>query len=136
MGVGGTKPKAAALRLLGKTGHRPINLDEPKPELVTGIPVPPRKLNAEGKREWERIVPDLVKTRILASIDLSYLATYCSLHAAIVAAEKKGDLLPASYISQYRALASEFGIGPSSRSRIKAGSGEETNAEEKRFFGS
>ena len=135
MGVGGQRPKPATLRLLnGNAGKRPIP-NEPKPDLVREIPGPPRKLTREGKAEWARIVPDLVKTRILAAIDLSYLATYCALHAAIVAAEKKGDLLQAAYISQYRALASEFGIGPSSRSRIKAGSGEETNTEEKRFFG-
>jgi phage terminase small subunit len=43
--------------------------------------------------------------------------------------------MTAALISQMRGLAAEFGIGPSSRSRIKAGNGKEKDGETERFFG-
>lgn len=122
----GPRPIASNLKeFRGNPGHRPLNADEPKPDLATHVPEPPRKLKGESRREWDRVAEHLVKTRVLALQELSLLASYCTLHAAFVKAETRGELLTASLISQYRTFAAEFGLTPSSRSRIKAGNGKE-----------
>lgn len=114
-------------------------------ELVAKPGVPPRPtwLNAEGKAEWDRVVPQLEALGILAVIDQSMLADYCTAHALAVNATKKyqregmtikvnGQLQkhPAVKIAQEaRAqaarLAGEFGLSPSSRTRISTPAGDD-----------
>ena len=96
------------------------NPDEPRPDLVTGIPVSPRRLKGEARREWDRVAPELSRLGVLAVDELSVLATYCGLHAAIVAGEKCGKLAPAGYYGQYRGMVADFGLTPSSRSKVKS----------------
>jgi phage terminase small subunit len=122
----GRKPLPSNVKeFRGNPGHRPLNPNEPEPELVKEFPEPPRKLRGDALKEWNRIVPGLVQTRVLAEQELSLLASYCYLHGAVVKAERRGELLAAAYYSQYRGLAAEFGLTPSSRSRIKAGNGQD-----------
>jgi phage terminase small subunit len=66
-----------ALKLLaGNPGHRPLNQNEPKPELVA--PTCPSHLSREAKREWRRIVPELEKLGLLTRIDRAALAAYAT----------------------------------------------------------
>ena len=123
------------VELRGNPGKRPLNEDEPVIQPITELPEPPRKLKLEAKREWKRVIPYIIGNRLVGEESLSVLATYCTLHAAMVLAEKKGELPPAAYISQYRSLAGEFGLTPSARTRIKAGGNAKKTEEEKRFFG-
>ena len=117
----GRPRKPTALKLLQGT-FQPCraNPDEPQPELVKGTPDPPRRLKGEAKKEWLRTAPELARLGVLAVDELSVLATYCGLHAAIVAGERRGELIPAGYYAQYRGMVEFFGLSPSTRSKVRA----------------
>ena len=132
----GRKPKATALKLLaGNPGCRPLNMNEPKPELLDGIPQCPKWLKRDAKREFLAQITYFCNNRVLGKNELSMLASYCYLQGEFIKEAKAGRSMTAALIAQMRGLAAELGIGPSSRSRIKAGNVEEKD-EEKRFFAS
>jgi P27 family predicted phage terminase small subunit len=129
------KPKPTALkRLLGTARADRMNANEPKP---TGIPTCPSHLNSVAKREWTRISKELLACGLLTSIDRAALACYCVAWSRIVEAEKKiaatGLVVqsPTGYpiVNPYVGIANratdimhkfagEFGLTPSSRSRL------------------
>ena len=43
----------------------------------------PRRLRAEAKREWRRIVPELVRQGLFTVLDRSTVATYCTIFAEL-----------------------------------------------------
>ncbi len=126
--------------LRGNPGKRPLNDAEPRPQL--GEPSCPPWLSKKAKAEWKLIVPELLKLGLLSIIDRAALSGYCQATAEVEEAtriiEKEGRILkrkssgamythPAVAI-QYAAFKvmkgflQEFGLSPSSRSRVK-GSG-------------
>lgn len=123
------------VKMRGNPGKRPVNEEEPEPQPLDGIPDPPRKLKPEAQKEWDRIIGFVVNNRIAGLESLSLLCTYCNIHAQIVEREILGAPIEAATITQYRLLASEFGLTPAGRSRLKTGNAKEENIEEKRFFG-
>lgn len=132
----GRKPKPTELkRLQGNPGGRALNKHEPKPALEA--PTAPSHLDAGAKREWRRIVPLLVKLRLLSKIDRAALAIYCQAVSRMEMAQKKiaeegevttapsGYPVQSPYLAIYNKaaeqvvkIAAEFGLTPSSRSRI------------------
>jgi P27 family predicted phage terminase small subunit len=132
----GRRPKPTRLKVLtGNPGKRPLNENEPRPEVV--IPDCPAELGPVAKREWARLVGDLAKLKLLTSLDRAALAAYCGAYAmwaeATEAIQKYGTMIksPSGYPVQspYVAIAnrqaeimmriaSEFGFTPASRSRI------------------
>lgn len=136
MGRRGPTPKPTRLRLIeGNPSKRPLNRNEPKPRPVR--PPCPRWLNQEAKREWRRIVPELDALGLLTIVDRAALAGYCQAYArwrqAEEAIEKYGMIgktesgyvqqLPYVSIAQkslqiLKGFAQEFGLTPSSRSRM------------------
>ena len=131
----GRKPKSLALKLLtGNPGKGRLNYDEPKPDPLDGIPPCPKWLKRDAKREWQAQISYLCNNRVLGKNEISMLASYCYLQGEFIKEAKAGRIMIAAMIGQMRALASELGIGPSSRSRIKAGNAPEEQ-ESKRFFG-
>ena len=132
----GRPPKPTQLkRLQGNPGRRPLNEREPQPE---GVPTRPEWLLPEAKREWSRIVPKLSELGLLAAIDRAALAGYCQWWARWVEAERALGLwgltftTPNGYIQQRpevaiaqkasdrcRQFCSEFGLTPSSRTRLR-----------------
>jgi P27 family predicted phage terminase small subunit len=136
--LAGRKPKPTALRRAqGNPGHRPLNNNEPKP---TGIPLCPSHLNEVAKREWRRIAPELIALGLLTKIDRAALAAYCVSYSRWVAAEQSVDkfgtviklknsdtplrnphvTIANAALDQMRKFLVEFGMTPSSRSRIQA----------------
>jgi P27 family predicted phage terminase small subunit len=131
----GRKPKPTALKLLaGNPGHRPLNADEPKP---SGTPTCPEHLNETANSEWNRISGELSALGLLTLVDRAALAAYCMVYARWVDAElniqkygtviktKAGNAIQNPYVGvANRALdlmykfQSEFGMTPSSRSRL------------------
>jgi P27 family predicted phage terminase small subunit len=130
--------------LTGNPGKRPLNHDEPKPEI--GIPDCPPELGPVARREWDRLVGELGKLRLLTNLDRAALAAYCGAYAlwseAMEAIQKYGTMVksPSGYPIQspYVAIANrqaelmmrisaEFGFTPASRSRIAAPKPEEPN---------
>jgi phage terminase small subunit len=116
--MAGRPPKPTGAKILQGTFRKGRqNLDEPQFVPLTEIPAPPRKLKAEAKREWDRVIEYVIKNNLCGAEGLSILATYCSLHAVIVSDEKKGEF-KAAILAQYRALAERFALDPSSRAKV------------------
>jgi P27 family predicted phage terminase small subunit len=131
----GRKPKPTALkRLAGNPGCRPLNENEPRP---SGIPTCPEHLNTVAKAEWERLCGELSSLGLLTIVDRAALAAYCAVYARWADAEQKiekhgtviktvsGNAIQNPYVGvANRALdlmykfQSEFGMTPSSRSRL------------------
>jgi P27 family predicted phage terminase small subunit len=135
----GRKPKPTALKeLAGNPGKRPLNTAEPIPP--SGVPVCPEGLSADAQAEWNRIAPDLIQMGVLSRIDTAALAAYCECWSRWREAERNlskfGSVIktPSGYpiqspfisiaskaLDQMRKFLVEFGMTPSSRSRISAG---------------
>ena len=136
MAAPGRKRVPTALRVLrGNPRQHAIPANEPKPEV--GIPTRPKWLAPEARREWRRVAGQLEDLGILTIVDRAALAAYCQAWARAVAAEKviakDGETFttPNGYIQQrpevsiaqkqwqlVAKFAAEFGLTPSSRSRI------------------
>lgn len=122
----GPKPKPVADKIArGKPGHHPLNLDEPK--YAKGVPEPPDSLKPEARAEWDRIVPELVRTGVLAFVHRSTLVVYCQRYAdfcetyealAPGVTEAENQRRRRDSGNAVRLLAAELGITPSSQSRI------------------
>jgi P27 family predicted phage terminase small subunit len=137
----GRKPKPTKLKLVdGNPGKRPLNESEPDPDQEEECPQAPERLNDVAKAEWDRIAPELYNLGLLTKIDTAALEAYCSAYARWLEAEDKirelGMLVkaPSGYpiqtpylsiankaIEQIKAFLTEFGMTPSSRSRISVG---------------
>jgi P27 family predicted phage terminase small subunit len=138
--MAGRRPKPTRLKLItGNPGRRPLYKREPKPRLA--IPSAPRHLNPAARAEWKRISRQLYDLGLLTQIDRAALAMYCQAYGRWVFAEQKLKdekmLLVKSptdapmqnpwlgianrSMRQMQSLLSEFGLSPSSRSRIVTG---------------
>jgi P27 family predicted phage terminase small subunit len=127
----GPAPKPTALKLLEGSRTDRINLNEPKyPDFDDG---PPANLGAVGKALWLKLVPILKGAGVLTAGDALALELLCgdyeitrgleepppgaaedakTARLALRSADKARD--------RVRRWLSEFGMTPSSRSRIKA----------------
>ena len=141
----GTKPKPVELKLIeGNPGRRPLNINEFQPDKIA--PECPEWLLDEAKEEWGRMSIILESLGILTQVDQAAFAGYCQSYAKWVRAEKflkehgttyripKKDkdgkvvsvyiapfpevAIAKSSLEQVRQFCSEFGLTPSSRSRI------------------
>ena len=141
--MGGRKPKPTALKeLAGNPGKRALNRREPKP--ANGLPTCPRHLTGEARRESRRGAGELARMGVVTVVDRAALAAYCQAWARWVEAEGEvarlgtivktagGNLIQNPYLAvanraleQMTRLAGEFGMTPSSRSRVQAQAGEE-----------
>jgi P27 family predicted phage terminase small subunit len=133
----GPAPKPTVIkRLAGNPGKRPLNDKEPQPE--RRMPRCPGHLNDIAKKEWRRISKHLYRSGLLTLIDRAALAAYCQAYGRWAMAEaivnKKGEIVKTTngniiqnpYLSvanrameQMLKIEVEFGMTPSSRSRIK-----------------
>jgi P27 family predicted phage terminase small subunit len=134
----GRKPKPTAIKLLeGNPGKRALNHAEPKPRVV--LPRPPEHLSDDEKAKWKATVKELYPLGLITTIDKDALAMYCVIFVRWLKAEKmvreKGEIIKTAagniiqnpYLSianraldQLNKLGAEFGMTPSSRSRVKA----------------
>ncbi len=136
--MAGRKPKPTNLKLLqGNPGKRKLNKNEPKPTAKT-IPRPPAHLDVVARSEWRRVAPKLFAIGLLTPVDRSALAAYCVAYSKWVEAERairdRGmvTVTPNGYpcisawavvsnkaMRQMREFMAEFGMTPSSRSRVQ-----------------
>lgn len=132
----GRKPKPTNLKVLeGNPGKRQLNLNEPKPD--ASVPKCPAWLSKEAKREWKRLVPFLEQAGLLTQVDRAAFAGYCQSYADWMdakdhlATEGSTFETPNGYQQQspwvsiaqtnlklMLKFCTEFGLTPSSRSRI------------------
>lgn len=137
----GRKPKPTALKeLQGNPGKRALNASEPKPE---GTPRCPQWLTGEARKEWKRVAAALVKAKVVTQVDRAVLAAYCQSYAQWMEAEEKlklseeeggspvientkGNLVANPWVGvgqrakmDMLKFASELGMTPSARTRLK-----------------
>ncbi|MCO6390559.1 phage terminase small subunit P27 family [Aliihoeflea aestuarii] len=113
-------------------------------EAVTKTPAPPSWLSVDAKKEWRRIMPTVVRRRILTTADLGSVENYCicigtareaerhlQKHGHVYEAFKDTEdgpvcigmkrnpssLVLKDAIAASRQLAAELGLTPVSRSR-------------------
>jgi P27 family predicted phage terminase small subunit len=135
----GRKPLPSnVVRLRGNPGKRRLNDAEPRP--VAKAPPCPPCLGDEARKEWQRLSQELAELGLLTGLDQGMLAAYCQAHAlwveAVASIERYGTMVksPNGYPMQspYVAvankqvdimvrIAAEFGMTPSSRTRIRVG---------------
>ena len=134
----GRKPTPTVIKLReGNPGKRAINHNEPQPP--PGVPECPEFLTAEAKTEWERMTALLEQMGLLSHADRAALAAYCQCYGRWVHAEQqvakygtivkspdKGFPMKSPYLTvadqameAMRKFLVEFGLTPSSRSRIR-----------------
>jgi P27 family predicted phage terminase small subunit len=108
----------------------------PTPDFVRLPPDPPDFLDGEALAEWHRVVPELVRLKLLCPLHRSALVAYCETWQRLVDAQaliaKEGLLHtnsqgvtrhPAVAIAEaasreLRAWAGEFGLTPSAENRV------------------
>jgi len=136
--MAGRPPKPTRIKVLqGNPGKRPLNQDEAKFE--TTMPKCPTHVKREARREWKRVSQELFDAGLLESVDRAALAAYCIAYARWVAAIKEmdGESLTLATESGYqypnpllsiakaaseemRRYMADFGMTPSSRSKVTA----------------
>lgn len=133
----GRKPIPTALKeLAGNPGKRALNKQEPKPE--SGIPTCPEHLTGPARTEWKRITAELLKLQLISQVDRAALTAYCMAWGDVVKAtgklKKEGEVIVSDKGGMYQnpwvairnsalerliKTSAEFGMTPSSRTRVR-----------------
>jgi phage terminase small subunit len=103
-----------------------VNADVLEFPAVPELPTPPAWVEQKPKavEEWERVTGLLYGQKVLTDADLMLLGHMCMLHADLLEQyETPRVQVSAADRSQLRMYAAEFGLSPSSRTRIGAGDG-------------
>jgi P27 family predicted phage terminase small subunit len=135
MGRRGPAPEPTSLRILrGNPGRRPINPEEPKPELLTEhdkLAACPKWLTGDARDLWKRAAPRAIKSGLLTVLDLPAFEALCQSYARWRQFERlTGRNLELAISKGYRNAAvkerqlmlqfgARFGFDPSSRSNVK-----------------
>jgi P27 family predicted phage terminase small subunit len=148
----GRKPTPTTLKILRGTNRGRPNAE---PRLPAAIPDCPEHLDEIAKAEWDSIAPQLLALGLVAKIDKAGLAAYCQSWSRWIQAEElireSGQLLVSSksgqfysnpavavadkMLNQLRAFLIEFGLTPSSRSRLHVQGADPMSKDKKeRFF--
>lgn len=135
----GRRPKPSALkRLQGNPGKRKLNDREPTPPPPsTALPCPDF-VQGDARAEWHRMAELLAAANLLTEVDRTALAAYCQAYGRWVDAEKQlrktGPVIKSpsgypilnpyvslvkAYMTQMHRMLVEFGMTPSSRSRLR-----------------
>lgn len=140
----GRKPKPTAQKILeGNPGKRKLNTNEPKP--AKKAPTCPKWLDEEAKREWRRLSKHLESIGVLTEVDMTAFVGYCQAYARWKEAEefvsKHGAIIKTpsgywqqvpqvaiahKYLTLMKTFCQEFGLTPSSRSRISSDGSDDT----------
>lgn len=150
--MAGRRPKPTKLKLLQGTQRSDrVNRQEPNSKLE--IPSCPRHIQGESRREWKRITKELGAVGLVTRVDRAAIGAYCEAYGrwseAVSKLHEKGLLVKApsgypilnpylsiinSALDQMRKFLTEFGMTPSSRTRIHVARKNEDNDDAARFF--
>ena len=142
------KPTPTAIKELeGNPGKRKLNENEPRPERKA--PACPKWLDKDARKEWHRLAKKMEALGILTEVDMAAFAGYCQSYARWKQNEEfiseHGSLvrtpsgywmavpqvaIAQQYLKQMGRFAEQFGLTPSSRSRIIAASGENSQQDD------
>lgn len=137
-GQSGRKAKPKVLKeLMGTFREDRHNPNEPTLPALEKAPPCPAHLTGEIEKTWQQISELLTTMGVLTEVDLHALEAYCVVYTRWQDAEsnlrtygmmlqKGGSVFPSPYLrvaedclKQMRSWMNEFGITPSSRSRVK-----------------
>lgn len=146
MAGSGRKPTPTALKLVkGNPGKRAVNKKEAKVDLAQ--PTPPAFLCDDGKVEWGRVIDKLYSAGLMTELDRAVLAAYCQsygrwaqaeralarmaekdpLNSALMVKTTNGNAVQNPLVGTANKAqadmvryALEFGMSPSSRSKVNA----------------
>ena len=147
----GPKPKPTELKkLAGNPGRRPLNSQQPQPDLASERC--PHGLSKGAKKFWRAYAPQLIRLGVLTAVDVPAFILTAEHYAiarearAITVTDglcdkdandltRKHPLLQVwrDNATAYRMFASEFGLTPSSRSRLQVSAPEEPSLAEQLF---
>jgi P27 family predicted phage terminase small subunit len=136
--VRGRRPLPSQVkRARGNPGKRALPRLEVQPP--AGVPECPPQVTGHARAEWDRIVPELLAAGLLTKLDRAALVGYCiawgQWSEALDALRTHGTLVksPSGYpmqspyvaisnkaFEQWTRMLTEFGMSPSSRSRVNA----------------
>lgn len=129
----GRKPKPNQLKVVaGNPGNRPIN--EQEPVYASGGMNAPEWLSGLAVDVWERLASNLDANGLLTEASRDLLAVYCDLVADYREKREKGEMPQMAQVSRMQSIAGEFGLTPSSASRIVAPKKAKADGKQ-RFFG-
>jgi phage terminase small subunit len=120
-------PRPAALRLLnGRTDHTDSGGRQvaPPANFARVAPDAPEWLSDEAAAEWQRIVPELTRMRLLKEIDRATLAAYCMSWSRFrkISEEWQRGEVPTAHVDaaskELRQWAREFGLTPSAEGSV------------------
>ncbi|MBF4014832.1 phage terminase small subunit P27 family [Burkholderia pseudomallei] len=131
----GRRPTPTALKLVrGNPGKRPLQRNEPRPSLNVTMP---DWLSPDAAKHWPAIAEQLHQVGLLTAIDVTALGLYCEAFArwkdanarivkyGTVIKSPNGYPIQSPYLAiankaheQMTKLLAEFGMTPSSRSRV------------------
>lgn len=151
--MAGRKPLPTNVKKFrGNPGKRPLNEREPSPP--PAIPQCPPNIKGAGRKEWKRITVELAKLELISEMDKTALAVYCDIfnrwieasaklrEFGMVVVSSQGFPMQSPYMSivnkcldQMRQYLTEFGMTPSSRSRLVGAVKPESDDDDQRFFG-
>jgi P27 family predicted phage terminase small subunit len=136
MGLRGPAPKPSVLEeAQGRPGHSPRN--DAEPQFARVIPECPDHLSRQAQKVWAQLAPMLFEAKLLTEGDGIMLANLCQAYATMTDAQKKlnRERVTSQTKSGYKQqnplfsiirsqmdlitkLSREFGLSPSSRSRL------------------
>jgi phage terminase small subunit len=131
MATRGAKPQPDAMKI-AKGETRPSRLSgDNVVEFPTAdrVPDPPEWLtNSDACALWSETAGVLFAQKVLATADVHALGHLCQLHGEVVDGYRRRIQPTAATLSQLRMYFAEFGLTPSSRTRVsKTGNGEQGN---------
>ncbi len=159
MSVPGPKPKPTSMKeLAGNPGKRPLNENEPKPQ-VANLPIPRGRLPKHARDLWKSLAPKLADLGILTEVDAAAFELLCLHYGISVEAlkevwdpktksfdftvvtvqggEKKNPVFQIfkENSTMFKQFATEFGLTPSSRARLNISHPEKEDDLAKILFG-
>ena len=146
--MAGRKPKPTALKVLeGNPGKGKLNKYEPNPG--RDMPQCPDWLLDDAKDEWNRLADKMNQMGILSEVDQAAFAAYCQAWARWKEAQEQIEINGSVFVTEkgyqqqspwvgiantsqklMMQAASEFGLTPSSRSRIIAANDSKSDQDE------
>jgi len=121
------KPTPHNLKVIAGTDRpdRAPPADMPVFPTVFELPAPPQHLNTDGADLWRTVGTELVRARVLQSVDLPAFEQLCVRWQCMRQVAKAGMPSTAADDQALKALFSEFGMTPASRRKVGSGGKEE-----------
>ena len=115
-------PKPKPTKVLKLRGSRKIRQDEGEPdgEPLCRMPQPPSCLTKEGKQLWQTLGPKLRRSGLLTDLDVDMFELLCDIYGEYKSpdANEQTPSYRAKLLDKLVKLYAEFGLSPSSRSRV------------------